>query len=152
MLTALLLACAIGRALTSSPALIAFCITAGIVDFLSFSRGLTAKIISGYGKGHDLLLQYLSIAAPFSNRIVPLVGIGDLVILGCIYFALHKLGRSGWLPFLFPLGGLLVALGVGLVIGGVFALPFIGGATIIYLLLWKNDSRSSPKLGNPASG
>ena len=130
---AVLAASAIGRALTSSPALIAFCITAGLVDFFSFTGGLTARIIADYKQGHNLWLQYLSITARLSGQIVPIIGIGDLIILGSVYFALSQLEYNGWLSFLFPLGGLLIALGVGLLKGGVYAIPFIACATILYI-------------------
>lgn len=135
MLVALLAASAIGRTLTSSSALIAFCIAAGIVDFFSFSGGLTARIIVDYEQGHSLLLQYLSLAVPLPDRIVPIIGIGDLIILGSVYYALPQIGHHDWLTFLLPLGGLLIALSVGILIGGIYAVPFIGGATIVYLLL-----------------
>jgi hypothetical protein len=136
LLMALLAASTIGLTLTSSLALVAFCITAGIVDFFSFSGGLTAEIIADYAQGHRLLLQYLSITVPLSGQIVPLIGIGDLIILGSVYYVLPQLGYNGWLIFLAPLVGLLSALIVGLLIGGKYAIPFIGGATCVYLLCW----------------
>jgi hypothetical protein len=105
------------------------------VDVFSFSGGLTAKIIADYQQGRNLLLQYLSLVAPLPDRITPIVGIGDLIILGSIYYAFPKIGLHGAGAFLFPLGGLLIALGVGLLIGGIYALPFIGGATILYLVI-----------------
>lgn len=151
MLVALLAASAIGMSLTSSSALIAFCIAAGIADFFSFSGGLTAKIIADYEQGHGLLLQYLSLAAPLPDRVIPIIGIGDLIILGSVYYALPQIGHHDWPTFLFPLGGLLIALGVGLLTGGIYALPFIGGATIVYLL-WKAKARSSQPTGNTGSG
>ncbi len=135
MLVAILVASAIGKTLSSSSALIAFCIAAGVVDFFSFTGGLTSEIMTDYEQGQNLLLQYLSISVPLSAQIVPIIGIGDLVILGGIYYALRQLGHHNWVSFLFPLGGLLIALSVGLHVGGVYALPFIGGATILYLFL-----------------
>ena len=142
MLVSLLAASAIGLTLNSSSALITFCITAGIVDFFSFSGGFTAKIITDYQQGHNLLLQYLSITIPLDGRLLPVIGIGDLVILGGIYYAMHQIGHGGWLAFLSPLGGLLAALSLGPLLGGIYALPFIGGATIIYLL-WMEKKPSS---------
>lgn len=130
----LFVASIISLTITSSSALIAFCITAGIVDFFSFSGGLTAKIIANCEQEHNLLLQHLSITVPLSGQITPIIGIGDLIIMGSIYCALSRLEYRGWLAFLFPLGGLLTALTVGILLGGVSALPFIGSTTIIYLL------------------
>jgi hypothetical protein len=134
LLVALLVASTIGLTLKSSLALAAFCITAGIVDFYSFSGGLTAKIIADYAQGHRLLLQYLSITVPLSGQIVPIIGIGDLVFLGSVYYVLPQIGHHTWLTLLTPLVGLLGALIVGLLIGGIYAILFIGGATCVYLL------------------
>jgi hypothetical protein len=143
ILVSLLAASAIGLTLSSSSALIVFCITAGIVDFFSFSGGLTDKIITDYQQGQNLLLQYLSITIPLNGRLLPIIGIGDLVILGSIYYALRQLGHDSWLAFLFPLGGLLTALTLGLWLGGIYALPFIGGATIFYLFWTERKSSST---------
>jgi hypothetical protein len=144
MLVSILAASLIGITLSSSSALIAFCITAGIVDFLSFSGGLTAKIIADYEQGHNVLLQYLSISVPISDQLTPIMGIGDLVILGSVYYALLRLGHNDSLAFIFPLTGLLIALTIGLMAGGVYALPFIGGATIVYLLLVRKTVLKKP--------
>ena len=147
LVISLITASIISFTLTSSSALIAFCITVGVVDFFSFSGGLSAKIIADYEQGHNLLLQYLCITVPLSDQIVPIIGIGDLIIMGSVYFALSRLEYHGWLAFLFPLGGLLTALAVGIWLGGIYALPFIGSTTIIYLL-WKAKISSSPPLTN----
>ncbi len=135
ILVAMLAASVIGVSLNSVSALIVFCITAGIIDFFSFSGGLTAKIIVDYQQRQGLWLQYLSISAPIFGQMIPIIGVGDLIVMGSVYSALLQLGYGGWLPFLFPLIGLLVALCIGLWIGGIYALPFIGGTTILYLLL-----------------
>ena len=142
LLVAILGAAAIGTTLSTSSALIVFCIAAGLVDFFSFSGGLTAKIIADYETGQNLLLQYLSISVPLPGRITPLIGIGDLIILGSVYYALQGLGHNGWRAYLVPLGGLLIALGVGLRIGGVYAIPFIGAATIIFLVMNRKEGAS----------
>ena len=147
LVISLLAASIISFTLTSSSALIVFCITAGIVDFFSFSGGLSAKIIADYEQGHNLLLQYLCITVPLSDQITPIIGIGDLIIMGSVYFALSRLEYHGWLAFLIHLGGLLAALAVGIWLGGIYALPFIGSTTIIYLL-WKAHTSSSPPLAN----
>jgi hypothetical protein len=137
MIVALLVGYAFSLTISSYSALIGFCIAAGVADFISFtfSGGLTSKIINDYEHGNNLLLQYLSITIPLSSRMVPIVGIGDLIIIGSIYVSLNKLGYNDLFSFLSPLVGLLMALGIGLLVNGIFALPFICGATIIYLLL-----------------
>jgi len=51
----LFVASIISLTIASSSSLIALCITAGIVDFFSFSGGLTAKIVANYEQEHNLL-------------------------------------------------------------------------------------------------
>lgn len=136
----ILVASLIGGMLSSTPALIAFCVAAGLVDFFSFSGGLTAKIIADYRSGQSLLQHYLSISVPLNGELTPLIGIGDLIILGSIYAALRGLGYADWTAFVAPLAGLLLALALGLALGGIYALPFISATTIVYLI-WQRRAR-----------
>jgi hypothetical protein len=126
---------AIGSTIITKSSLIVFCITAGIVDFISFKGGLSAKIIEDYASGHNLLLQYLCIVIPYNGKIVPLLGIGDLFVLGIIYRSLTKIGYKSWFISLIPIAGLLIALFLGLMFQGIYALPFIGGMTILFLII-----------------
>jgi hypothetical protein len=130
---------AIGNSISTVSSLIVFCITAGIVDFVSFTGGLSARIIEEYSKGHNLILQNLCISIPFHGKIVPLLGIGDLFVLGIILRSLNKIGFESWFVPLIPIAGLLIALLIGLMFHGIYALPIIGGVTIIFLLI-KNYS------------
>ena len=133
MLTAMLAGSLIGSSLNSRSDIIAFCVAAALADVVSFSGGLTSKIIAEYGQGQSQLLAYLSITVPLDGGITPIIGIGDAIILSGIFTALRRMGHIGIGAFLYPLIGLLAALTVGLVVGGIFALPFIGAATILYL-------------------
>lgn len=128
---------AIGNSISTAPSLIAFCITAGIVDFVSFTGGLSAKIIEGYEKGQNLLLQYLCISIPINSTIVPLLGIGDLFVLGIIFRSLYKIGFESIFVSLIPILGLMIALLLGLIFHGIYALPMVGGITILYLIISK---------------
>jgi hypothetical protein len=125
----------IGSSISTKSSLIVFCITAGIVDFISFKGGLSAKIIEDYASGHNLLLQYLCIVIPYNGKIVPLLGIGDLFVLGIIFRSLIRIGYKSWFISLIPIAGLLIALFLGLMFQGIYALPFIGGMTILFLLI-----------------
>jgi len=71
----------------------------------------------------------------------PIVGIGDLAILAALFTGFSDVGFRGWLPFVVPLIGLLLALGVGLLVGGTPALPFIAGTTVVYVL-WRRKQKS----------
>jgi hypothetical protein len=126
---------AIGNSISTISSLIVFCIIAGIVDFVSFTGGLSAKIIEDYSKGQNLILQYLCISIPIDGKIVPLLGIGDLFVLGIILRSLNKIGFESWFVSLIPIAGLLIALFLGLMFHGIYALPIIGGMTILFLLI-----------------
>ncbi len=135
LLVAVIIGHLIGTAIVSKPAFVTFLLTVALVDFLSFSGGLTAKIISDYREGNNLLLQFLSVSIPLNSKVIPIIGLGDLVVISSIYVGLIRLGYPRWESSLVPLVGLLLALMVGLAIGGVSALPFIAGIVISYVLL-----------------
>jgi hypothetical protein len=130
----------IGSTLRSGPAVIAFCVAAALVDVLSFSGGLTRTIVDSYQSGDNRVLMYLSITAPVGGSIRPIVGIGDLIILAGLFAGFNHLRDRGWMPFAVPVGGLVLALGVGLAVGGVPALPFIAAITVVYVL-WRRKLR-----------
>ena len=86
-------------------------------------------------------MRFLTISVPVQGNIVPVVGIGDLFILGGIYFSLKKLNYSDWESILVPMSGLLLALIVGLLFGGVFAIPFIALTVTLYIVYKKRRNR-----------
>ncbi len=65
----------------------------------------------------------------------PIVGIGDLIILTATFSGLRRVAHRGPLTFAFPLGGLLLALVVGLIAGKAPALPFLAAATLLFAAL-----------------
>jgi hypothetical protein len=125
----------IGFLLKSQSSVIAFAITASIVDVLSFSGGLTNKIIANFYESKSLLLQFLAISIPLKGKTAPIVGIGDLLIMAALFYALLKLKYPGWQCFVVLLSSLLLALALGLFTKGIFGIPFICGAGVIYLLI-----------------
>lgn len=135
----------IGSILKTRSSLITFTITASLVDILSFSGGLTQRILSDYAQSKSLLLQYLCISLRYEGGVLPVVGIGDLIIIAAIFRALSMLKYPSWQSFLIPLTGLMVALLVGLATGGIYAIPFISAAVIVFLIYrgWK-EKRISP--------
>jgi len=131
---AVLAASLLARSLSSLPALISFAIAAGIADFVSFTSGVTKKIIAAHAAG-STLLQYLSISVPLPGvPLAPLAGIADLFILGVLCASMHALGWRRASLFV-PAAGLLVAAFVGLAVGGICAVPFMSAAVIAYALL-----------------
>jgi hypothetical protein len=134
LITALVVGITIGATLRSGPAVIAFCVAAAFVDVVSFSGGLTRNIVESYRAGENRMLLYLSISFPVGGSVRAIVGSGDLAVLAALFSGFGRLGYGGWWSFAVPVLGLLLALGVGLAIGGAPALPFIGGATVVYVL------------------
>jgi hypothetical protein len=116
-------------------AVLVFVMVAAVVDIISFSSGLTRTIVDQYRAGDSDLLLYLSLVAPYRGRGVQIVGIADLIIGGTVATALFRY-QYRFFPVWAAIGaGLVGALGVGLWrSGGVPAVPFIAGATM--LLLW----------------
>lgn len=151
LLLPLLLGAVLGRRIATPQALISFVVAAAIVDFLSFSDGLTASIIEGYRSKENLFLQYLALSIPLRGDVVPVVGIGDLIILSTIFAAFKRMHVSGLLSFVAPAGGLMVALILGLIGGGIYALPFIAAGVTAYLLLRLRRIAQTPP-GPPPRG
>jgi hypothetical protein len=116
-------------------ALVSFCITAAIVDLISSRFGVTASLSHAFQSGSSNLLSYLSLSFRVQEIPRPIVGIGDLIIMTAIYFALRRAGHVGLFTFAAPAGGLLLALAAGLIAGGITALPFISATTVAFLVL-----------------
>jgi hypothetical protein len=151
LLVPLLLGAVLGRRIATPQALVSFVVAAAIVDFLSFSDGLTASIIEGYRSGENLFLQYLALSIPLRGDAVPVVGIGDLIILSTVFTAFKRMDVGGLLSFVAPAGGLMVALILGLIGGGIYALPFIAAGVTAYLLLTLRRTSQTPP-GPPSRG
>ena len=131
---ALVTGSALGSLLAGRPGLVSFCITAAVMDLLSSRSGATARIVDGYRRGASDLLLYLSLSAPVGGKPRPIVGIGDLLVLTCLYVALRRLGLGGARALWAPLSGLLLAVAVGLAVGGAPALPFVAATTVAFVL------------------
>jgi len=104
---------------------------AAVVNLWSMGGGFTRALLESYREGTSTLLLYLTLAVPVGGRLVPIVGIGDLVVGGAAAAALLRLGVR-------PLGiasaladGLLGALAYGRWRGGAPALPFVAVAVLV---------------------
>jgi len=127
----------IGGGLSNSGAVVAMLVAAVAVDILSVSGGLTRAIIDGYQDGTSDLLLYLALVVPIGGRLIPIVGISDLLIGGSAAVALIRLGLRPVAVIGAITIGLLGALVYGIWRGGVAALPFI--AVAVLLLVWLNS-------------
>jgi hypothetical protein len=135
LLVAMLLGSSLGTLIRGRIGLVSFSVAAAIVDITSYLGGVTATLNQSFAHGTSQLLPYLCVSVPVQGRLRPIVGIGDLVIVAALYFALRRLGHSGVLMFLAPVAGLWLALATGLLVGGVFAIPFIATTTLSYVWL-----------------
>ena len=135
LVTAIFAGTAIGKTIKSEPALIAMCMAAAVADVVSFSVGLTHKMLTSYMSGGSQLLVYFCFSVPIGSVIAPLVGIGDLLILGALFCGLRNLGYSATETFVVPVTGLFAAVVIGLLVNSIFALPFVAGSVIIYILV-----------------
>ncbi|MGE5321700.1 MAG: hypothetical protein ACM3SW_02485 [Actinomycetota bacterium] len=142
LVTAIFAGTAIGRSIKSEPSLIAMCVAAAVADVVSVSVGLTHKMFAGYTSGQSQLLVYFCFSVPIGNVIAPLVGLGDLLIMGALFCGLRNLTYAATETFAVPVTGLLAALVIGLAVRhGVPALPFMAGSVAIYILARRKAAR-----------
>jgi hypothetical protein len=126
---------AIGRSLASPDAVIAFLVVVSVIDVISFRGGPTAWIIEGYRTGTSELLLHLAVTFPVRGRMVPLVGVGDLVIMSALIEATRRFGYPTPEVVAALAVALVSALAVGLAAGGIYFLPFVAATMTPYLLL-----------------
>jgi len=123
----------LSRLLSSTASVLAFLLTAAVVDLFSFSGGLTNTILSAYRAGGSGLLSYMAVFVETGGQNHAVIGVGDLAILTASYLGFHRSTGAGTEPALWLLGGLSVALGVGLVFGGLPGVPFLAGGALFFV-------------------
>jgi hypothetical protein len=129
----------IAQAVRSPESLVVFCVAAAVADVLSYSGGLTERIVEAYRLSDNDLLLSLMVTVPVAGELRPIVGVGDLIITGTVFSVLDRARHPPLATFFAPVSGLLVALIVGLLTGGIGAIPFIAATTIGYVL-WSRRS------------
>jgi hypothetical protein len=128
------------RGVQSAPALVVFITVAAVMDFISMmSGGLTRVLVEHYEKGTSGLLMYLALVAPFHGSTIPIIGISDLFIGGCVALGLIRLKLRPAEVIGTLLVALLAPLAIGLWRGGAPAVPFM--AVAVYFLLWRRAQR-----------
>jgi hypothetical protein len=130
---AVLLAALIGTKLGSVAALIAFSVAAATADLLSFFGGPTRVIAESFQDSATDLLPYLAVTLPLAERLVPVVGLGDLAVLGILSLALSLQNASGAVAFVVPVAGLLAGLVLGILGSGAPGIPFMAVAVLGFL-------------------
>lgn len=119
----------------SAVALASFCLAASAADLISTTSGITRQLVDAAARGDGDLLLYLVVSAPAAGRWLPVIGIADLAVAATIIQVLRGLGSGRRAAVAVPGAGLLVALVLGLFLGGVPGVPWIALPTLAYLLL-----------------
>ena len=121
--------------------LLAFLLTASVVDLMSVASGPTKALIEAAESGATSLVHYLALLLPWHGSLVPALGVGDLFGLAVLLSSLRCQGFSRGLSFVFGLSGILAALVVALIIGGVAGYPFLTAAAVAALVYkrWQSE-------------
>jgi hypothetical protein len=134
----------VGRGIKTAPVIISFSIAASIVDILSFTAGPTRAIIKAAEQhGQGSLLNIMAFSIVLNGQVRPIIGLGDFLILGTYFVTLCQLNVGFSMQFVVPTAGLLAALMVGVMVGGVYAIPFMAAMVIGYLLFTHRLSRQA---------
>jgi hypothetical protein len=94
----------LGRGLRSRGALLAFAITASVIDIVSFTTGPTRWLLGRGGGSAWEGIRYLAVSLPLTDGIVPVVGVGDLFVLALLFTGLRGLGVPFFHECVRPLG------------------------------------------------
>jgi hypothetical protein len=124
----------IGGSLGDSGAVVAFLVAAAVVDVVSISFGFSRGIIDRFTEGSNNLLLYLTLVLPIDDRLVPIVGISDLLVGGSAAMALIRIRFRPFAVMGVIAAGFVAALAYGIWQGGAPGLPFI--ALTVALLVW----------------
>lgn len=106
-------------------------LAAAAADIVSFLFGPTRFLLEA---GPDLggYARYLAVGYETVDGLVLVVGFGDLVFVAVFALALRRLGAGIPGAFVAPTSGLLVALAVGLAVGGTVGIPLAAATTLVY--------------------
>jgi hypothetical protein len=138
----------IGANLRTARSVVAFLVTAAVVDILSISSGFSRLIIDQYQAGTSDLLLYLTLVMPIGTRLVPIVGVSDLLVGGSAATALIRIGLRPIAVIGALTVGFIAALAYGLWRGGAPGLPFI--AVTIFLVVWWSSIDPARQVNGPS--
>lgn len=114
--------------------LLAFFLTASVVDLTSVAAGPTRALVEAADSGAISLVHYLALLLPWHGSLLPALGVSDLFGLAVLLASLRCQGFGRGLSFGFGLTGILAALVVALARGGVAGYPFLAGSAVAALL------------------
>ena len=134
----------LSRQIGSIGALSTMLMVAAIADLLSAHAGPSRWLVDQAQQARGVtVLQFLTISLRLRERLVPVIGVGDLMFFTTVVSVVRRLGWPETPALVVPLTGILSALGVGLWAGFTPALPFLAGAVWWY-------TRSSTSLEHKA--
>jgi len=134
----------IGRGIKTVPSIVSFSIAGSIADIVSFNWGPTHYFMKAAEQLNPAsLLNLMAFSIVFKGSICPIVGLGDFIFIGIYFIALRQIGAGSWAQFIIPTAGLLGALVVGVLVGGIYAIPFMAAVVIGYLFF---SHRLSPRV------
>jgi hypothetical protein len=134
----------IGRGIKTVPSIVSFSIAGSIADIVSFNWGPTHFFMKAAEQLNPAsLLNLMAFSIVFKGSICPIVGLGDFIFIGIYFIALRQIGAGSWAQFIIPTAGLLGALVVGVLVGGIYAIPFMAAVVIGYLFF---THRLSPRV------
>lgn len=125
--------------LLGQPASVAsFALTAAVVDVYSVWRGPTAALVEA-ARDRPELGRWLSVLVPTAERVVGVVGTGDLAIAAALAAGLYQVGVPARIAVGAPTLALAVAIIAGLLLGGLPGIPFLAAATLLALRVRRSD-------------
>ena len=127
----------VGAGFKTSLPIIIFILIAGIVDYFSYSNGLTNMIINAYQEEKNDLLLKLTLRVYRENEMLFIMGVGDLIILTTLFKSFLNVTHKVLISFFIPLSGIILAIIVGSFVGGIYAIPFVSLFTVLYLMIFE---------------
>ena len=143
--TALVAGTLLSRRLGSIGALSTMLVVAAIVDLISAWAGPSRWLVNQAQQAHGLaLLQFLVISLRVKEKLVPVIGVGDLMFFTAVVSVVRRLGWPEIPALTVPLAGILSALAVGFFAGFTPALPFLAASVLLYAKRRNAPNRTKP--------
>jgi hypothetical protein len=123
----------LSRQIRSAGALATLLAAGAIADLISTQVGPSRWLASQAQHASGLaLIQFLAVSIQLKGKLVPVIGVSDLMFFTVCVSAVRSLGWPETPALVVPLLGILSALGVGLFAGFTPALPFLAAAVLLY--------------------
>lgn len=138
----------LGQLLGTTGGVLTFLFTAAIVDFLSFSDGLTNQIVEAYRSGGSNVLRFLAVFLELGGQEYAVIGVSDIALVAAAYLGLYRATGSGWEPAIWLLVGLFLAFLAGMFLGGAPGIPFLAAGAGGFILRQRMNRGPGPDEGD----